>query len=435
MNRVLLLSLLASTAVGGYVTALIANPPVELQPSSPGVQQVGNVNVSGKVLAADVVATDAGATAQAVVGNATSTTGANYGGLFKTASSAGTGVRGVATATTGSANGGTFQSGGPTGAGIRGFATALSGVNYGVYGKATSPEGFAGFFVGRSSTTGDAYFGSKVGIGPVTTPFYSLVQIKQDAANEVGSVWVRNGAPGSFFFSDRRGLVSQAGGPGQYVTGVAGTANSMSGGNSYGLMGIASGSGPNYAVHGWAINGPPNFAGYFDGLLYAASSTAGVKSFMIDHPLDPENKVLTHSSVESDQRMNLYRGEVRTDANGFATVAVPGWFDALNEDIQYQLTVIDEGNSTAFTQAKIVQRLRNGKFKLRTSSPGTTVNWMLTGKRHDPTSEHYPLEVERMKTDGERGKYYEPEAFGKDRSLGMGYVPMKTEEHQNPPRR
>jgi hypothetical protein len=62
------------------------------------------------------------------------------------------------------------------------------------------------------------------------------------------------------------------------------------------------------------------------------------------------------------------------------------------------------------------------------------VNWLVTGRRHDPTSELYPLEVERPKTEGERGKYYEPEAYGKDKSMGMGYMPMKTEE-QAPPKK
>ena len=421
MNRTLLLSLLASTAVGGVATVMLANPPVELQPGSPGVAQTGNVNVTGKVLSGKLEANDSSATGIAIVGNALHASGANYGGLFKTLSSAGTGIRGVSTATTGNANGGTFQSASPAGAGIRGFATSATGVNYGVYGKAVSPEGFAGFFVGRTSTSGDALF-SKIGMGTVPSPLELRFHIKDDIlAAPRGLGYIVNGTPASLPGTGRRGLTVQSGGTGDYVIGVSGYANGNLGSTAYGFFGIANGLGTNYGVFGDAYGGATNYSGYFNGALYASSASSGVKTFMIDHPLDPENKVLTHSSVESDERLNLYRGEIVTDANGNATITVPAWFDALNTDIQYQLTVINEGG-TAFIQAMVVQRLKNGKFKVKTSSPGATVNWQVSGRRHDPTSNHYPLEVERMKNDGERGKYYEPEAYGKDKSLGMAHM-------------
>jgi hypothetical protein len=156
MNRLLLFALVTSATVAGTLSALLgqADPPVSLQAATPGVQQIGNASVSGKVLAGSLSATDSGSTAQVIVGNATATSGANYGGLFKTSSTTGTGVRGVATAPTGAANGGTFQSAGPVGAGVRGYATATTGVNYGVYGKATSPDGFGVFSQGNMATTG-----------------------------------------------------------------------------------------------------------------------------------------------------------------------------------------------------------------------------------------------------------------------------------------
>ena len=44
--------------------------------------------------------------------------------------------------------------------------------------------------------------------------------------------------------------------------------------------------------------------------------TAGVKTFRIDHPLDPENKYLSHSSVESPDVMNIYNGNITTDTAG-----------------------------------------------------------------------------------------------------------------------
>lgn len=44
------------------------------------------------------------------------------------------------------------------------------------------------------------------------------------------------------------------------------------------------------------------------------SKAAG--SFKIDHPLDPANKYLYHSFVESPVMMNIYNGNITTDGSG-----------------------------------------------------------------------------------------------------------------------
>lgn len=156
MSRILFLALIASAAVATTMSARLGlvDPPVNLQAVTPGIPQVGHTNISGRMIAGSLSASDPGSAAQVIVGNATATTGANYAGLFRTDSSNGTGIRGVASAATGAANGGTFQSAGPNGAGVRGFATAASGVNCGVYGKAVSSTGFGVFSEGNMSATG-----------------------------------------------------------------------------------------------------------------------------------------------------------------------------------------------------------------------------------------------------------------------------------------
>lgn len=190
--------------------------------------------------------------------------------------------------------------------------------------------------------------------------------------------------------------------------------------DSYGIIAAATGALNNYGVYGVAFAGSGNnYAGYFDGQLFATSASAGVKAFMIDHPLDPANKVLRHSSIESDERMNLYRGLVTTDSRGYATVTLPNWSSALNKDYLYQLTVIDDQDSDSFTLAKVVQQVKNGHFKIRTSAPNTKVSWQISGVRHDPTSEYMPLEVEEDKKGSARGKYLVPEAYGKDASFSI----------------
>jgi hypothetical protein len=75
-------------------------------------------------------------------------------------------------------------------------------------------------------------------------------------------------------------------------------------------------------------------------------------AFRIDHPLDPEHKFLSHSFVESPDMMNLYNGNVTTDARGLATVVLPAYFEALNQDFRYQLTVIGR-----FAQAIVAREI------------------------------------------------------------------------------
>jgi hypothetical protein len=53
-------------------------------------------------------------------------------------------------------------------------------------------------------------------------------------------------------------------------------------------------------------------------------------SFKIDHPLDPANKFLYHSFVESPDMKNVYDGVVTLDAKGEATVSLPDWFEAIS---------------------------------------------------------------------------------------------------------
>jgi len=136
----------------------------------------------------------------------------------------------------------------------------------------------------------------------------------------------------------------------------------------------------------------------------------GAGSFKIDHPLDPENKYLYHSFVESPDMMNVYNGNVTTDADGYATVELPEWFEALNRDFRYQLTVIDDGEGWAL--AKVVREVRENRFVLRTSVPRTRVSWQITGIRHDAFAEQHRIPVEEDKAADARGRYLHPVEHG-----------------------
>ncbi|MCX5689794.1 MAG: hypothetical protein NTV94_08445 [Planctomycetota bacterium] len=80
-------------------------------------------------------------------------------------------------------------------------------------------------------------------------------------------------------------------------------------------------------------------------------SAAG-KAFRIDHPLDPTNKELWHSCVESPDMKNIYDGVVVTDSQGYATVELPEYFEALNSDFRYQMTVLD---SSSFALVRVIR--------------------------------------------------------------------------------
>ena len=56
------------------------------------------------------------------------------------------------------------------------------------------------------------------------------------------------------------------------------------------------------------------------------SKSAG--SFQIDDPVDPANKYLYHSFVESPDMMNIYNGNVTLGPDGTAWVTIPGELQA-----------------------------------------------------------------------------------------------------------
>jgi hypothetical protein len=162
---------------------------------------------------------------------------------------------------------------------------------------------------------------------------------------------------------------------------------------------------------------PATQAAIFTGNVQVAgtlSKSAG--SFRIDNPLRPGTQYLSHSFVESPGMKNIYDGIVRTDARGFATVAMPDWFDALNRDYRYQLTVIGR----SFAKAIVWEELHNGRFVIRTDEPRTKVSWMLTGIRDDAYARANRIPVISEKRGADRGRYLFPQGFGKPASQQIG---------------
>ena len=182
---------------------------------------------------------------------------------------------------------------------------------------------------------------------------------------------------------------------------------------SVGLQGVSSSGFAVFASGNAAVTG---------NLTVDGSITAGTKDFKIDHPLDPANEYLYHASVESSEMMNIYTGNVTTDSQGDSVVTLPAWFEALNGDFRYQLTVVGQ-----FAQAIVGSEIANHQFTIKTDKPNVKVSWLVTGVRHDAFARLHPLVVEEQKPANQRGYYLHPEAIGQppERQTMWGVAPQR----------
>ena len=223
------------------------------------------------------------------------------------------------------------------------------------------------------------------------------------------------------------GLGLEASG-GQLDGGIAGDGLRAFGGLAHGGNG---GTGV-YARGGGGFNGGHGIEAFFGNPLGGIKGKAGLfhgdvqvngllsksgGSFKIDHPIDPENKYLSHSFVESPDMMNVYNGNITTDHNGLAVVELPEYFESLNRDFRYQLTVIGQ-----FAQAIVAEKVKGNRFTIQTSAPGVEVSWQVTGIRQDAWANKNRIKVEEVKPERERGFYLHPESFGKEEERGIEWA-------------
>ena len=167
------------------------------------------------------------------------------------------------------------------------------------------------------------------------------------------------------------------------------------------------------AVYGIAGAG---YAGYFEGKMHVNGTlTKAGGSFKIDHPLDPANKYMSHSFVESPDMLNIYNGNVTLDSAGTAIVTLPAWFEALNEEFRYQLTAVGAPGPNLY----VAEEITNNSFTIAGGSPGMKVSWLVTGIRHDAWANAHRIPVEQDKPPKERGTYLHPAELSQPRSIGV----------------
>ncbi len=246
---------------------------------------------------------------------------------------------------------------------------------YGVYGSCdnTKSDGFGGSFSG-----------GKYGMAGFVTPNSSANLSSTRYYGLLGEV---SNHPG-----------------GEVSYGVTGT--STNGELNIGVYGYASGDGAattNYGVYTYLG------IGYFIGDVHVNGYVGkAIGTFKIDHPLDPENKYLQHSFVESPDMMNLYNGNITLDEYGKATVVLPDWFEPLNKNFRYQLSPIGTPGPNLF----IAEKISSNSFKIAGGEAGMKVSWQVTGVRQDVYANNNRLQVVVDKSIQERGKYLYPAGVG-----------------------
>jgi hypothetical protein len=217
------------------------------------------------------------------------------------------------------------------------------------------------------------------------------------------------------------------------VNGISHSSTGVLGGShdAYGVLGVSANSAGLYgeSTYDYAaiLNGKVRITGNLE--------KAG-GSFKIDHPLDPANKYLCHSFVESPDMKNVYDGVVVLDDKGEAEIELPDWFGILNKDFRYQLTAIGAPGPNLYIAEEILDTIttstkhgshhdndgyddsddddnnNRSRFKIAGGTSAMKVSWQVTGIRKDPWANTHRVQVVENKPDKERGYYIHPDLYG-----------------------
>ena len=116
--------------------------------------------------------------------------------------------------------------------------------------------------------------------------------------------------------------------------------------------------------------------------------TAGTKTFKIDHPVDPDNKILYHMAVESPRVDLIYRGMAKL-VNGKATVDLNkdsgiGMMDGTFEALTQNAVVVSLQNQDSFDNVK-PGSISGSLFEITCNNPACSdeVAWVVMAERAD----------------------------------------------------
>jgi hypothetical protein len=291
--------------------------------------------------------------------------------------------------------------------GVYGLSTNAIGVEgvgkkVGVEGESTDGKGVDGESDTGTAVEGNAPHGT--GVLGASTSGVGVEGFSTSAAGVQGSSRTYDGVLG--ISENYRGVEGQS----NVKAAVAGISTS---GDGIGGVSCAS------CTTAAAVYGMGQIAGSFVGNVEISQNLVvqGYKQFHIDHPLDPANMYLNHFAIESNEVLNTYSGNAITDMGGLASVKLPRYFQALNTNYRYQLTVIGE-----FAQAIIFQEIQNNRFVIKTDKPSVKVSWQVTGVRSDVYARTHTVPVEQQKPARERGHYITPKLFGQPEEKSLAWL-------------
>jgi hypothetical protein len=261
--------------------------------------------------------------------------------------------------------------------------------NYGVRGSSVNSYGVSGYSTNSIAVAG--YSDGTYGVfGSSTTN--TGVEGRSTSGNGVHGESSGHGVDG--FSAGDSGVY------GSTTTGVG--VRGISTSNGTGVYGQS-----NTGIGVWGYSSS-SYAGKFSGDVYVTGHitavggccAAGVLTTRIDDPLDPANKYLDQSAVQSPDMSTVINGNATLDGKGEATVGVPAWFVAANGDFRYQLTAVGASGPNLY----IAQKLAANSFKIGGGSPGGEVSWQVTGIRQDAYAKAHRVGVEVYKPASEQGK-------------------------------
>jgi hypothetical protein len=264
---------------------------------------------------------------------------------------------------------------------------------------------------------GTASPGAQLGVVGSSNAYPAIYSQAGGAANGSG----QNGSDGIDAYGSNGDLSSPSSYGGAGITAFGGAAGNAGAG---GIFTGGTSSNPYDVGDGIVANagGPTGefgaVAGFFGGDITVNGNVFNdAVTTRIDNPLDPANKYLIHSSVASSEMKNMYDGTITTDAGGEAVVELPEWFESVNRDFRYQLTVLGQ-----FAQAIVAEKIADHHFIIRTDKPNVEVSWQVTGVRQDPWANAHRIRVEEAKSARERGHFIHPELYGAPEQAGIEWA-------------
>ncbi len=173
------------------------------------------------------------------------------------------------------------------------------------------------------------------------------------------------------------------------------------------------------AVNGWAIYAAEDLGVGGSAYITTDLNVTGTKNFLIDNPENPDNEMLRHSCIESDESLVMYRGKIELNENGEATVRMPSYFKSLTKEDEatVQITCVGRPFGTGYEW--------NSDFEsfVVYGDSEREISWMVMADRDDPYMQKNKLPVIIPK-DGsykgiKAGTYLDPKSYNKTNENGI----------------